>query len=146
MSRVLSFFLCVVSCVLCLLYLSYYFSVNLCSHYFCEPDKNKKYLSVGNFKILSFVVFFVVVVAWAVNAYTSLCRVLNYLLKLPCFILDYPNVVRFLIFETHFLFVSCILRVVAYVLYPMSYKISNVYFLFSNNPLHLTKTDCFELV
>ena len=78
-----------------------YFSVNLCSHYFCDCRKERPYkhesdnkcLSVGNFGILS-----VVVVCSASTAYTSLCRGLKYLLKIIYIILVYPNVARFLNF------------------------------------------------
>ena len=82
-----------------------YFS--LYAHYFCEfqkekseptgpytheLDKNKEYLSVDNFGILS-------VFVSTPKAYINLCRDLKYLLKIPYFIRDYPNM-AFFIFET----------------------------------------------
>ena len=54
--------------------------------------KNKKSLSVGNFKILF--------ICSESVSYTSLCRGLKYLPKRSYIVLDYPNVVGFSIFET----------------------------------------------
>ena len=62
-----------------------------------ESDKNKKYLSANNFVFLS---VFVVVICSASTSYTSLCRGLKNLLKIPYFSQDYSNVVGFLIIET----------------------------------------------
>ena len=87
------------------------FQVNLCFPLFCnfrkkvprpkwtiykhKSDKNKKCVSVGNFKILS-------VTCSASAAYTSLCRGLKYLLKVGYIILDNLNLARFLISNTVF--------------------------------------------
>ena len=60
-----------------------------------ESDKNKKCLSVSNFGILS-----VVVICSTPTACASLCRFLEYLLKLTFFIQNHPSVAKFLIFKT----------------------------------------------
>ena len=96
----------------CMFYVT--FQVTLCSHYFCNfrkkgprpkltiykhvSDNSKKCKSVGNFGILS--VICRLSVCRASTAYNSLCRGLKYLLKVSYIILNYPNVTRFLIFET----------------------------------------------
>ena len=90
---------------MCLLVVLGYFSVALCSYYFCNfrkkgprpkwtiykhvSDNSKKCLSVGNFGILSVVV--VGVLCSASTAYTGLCRGLKYLLKVRYIILVDPN-------------------------------------------------------
>ena len=56
---------------------------------------DKKCLSVGNFGILSVAVLFL-----APTAYSSLRTDLKYLLEIPYFVHNYPNVTRFLIFDT----------------------------------------------
>ena len=66
-------------------------------------DNSKKYLYIGNSGILSVVIVVVVIVCILALAYTSLCRGLEYLLKVRYTILVDPNGVGFLIFETIFL-------------------------------------------
>ena len=62
-----------------------------------ESDKNKKCVTFDNFGIL----FAVIEVCGTAPVYTSLCRGLKYLLKIPYFI-GYSNMTEFLIFETVF--------------------------------------------
>ena len=88
-----------------------YFSVTLCSHYFCNfrkkvLDPNGPYIStfqtiLRNFCLSVISEFWLSsVVCSASPAYTGLCRGLKYLLKVRYIILNDPNVARFLIFET----------------------------------------------
>ena len=91
------------------------FKVNLylCFHYLCNfqkkiPDPNGPYMSTSQTKIRNFCLlenseFCLLSNFSTTTAYISLCRNLKYLQKVPCIILNYFNVARFLIFETLYL-------------------------------------------
>ena len=66
-------------------------------------DPNRTYISMIQTKIWKFSNFGIlcIVVCSASTAYTSLCRNLNYLLKIIYITLVYSNVGGYLIFETH---------------------------------------------
>ena len=87
-------------------------------------------MSVDNFGIMSIVIYSTSV------AYTSLYRGLKYLLKIPYFIHNYPNMAGFLIFETLFWASRkhC----------PISEKISQKWagFVFGRTHFHQTFTKC----
>ena len=80
---------------LVLVYISVNLFLQLSERNVLESDKNETCLSVGNLGILSVIV---PVACSASTACTSLCRGLKYFLKIPYLIIDYPNLVKILIF------------------------------------------------